>query len=61
MNVKAIDRGYGGVGTHSIRELGDIFDMPEGAKGSWFVPLDSEDTFKPKVSKRLVKDEDALY
>lgn len=37
MRVQALKVGFAG-GT--LRHPGDVFDMPEGAKGSWFTPLD---------------------
>lgn len=36
MKVRATKRGYDNV---VLREEGDEFDMPDGAKGSWFVPV----------------------
>lgn len=36
MKVIATKRGFDNV---TIREEGDEFDMPEGAKGSWFKPV----------------------
>lgn len=38
MRVIATNRGYDNITT---REIGDEFDMPDGATGSWFVPKDA--------------------
>lgn len=40
MRVRATARGYYG---NQIREVGKVFDVPEGTKGSWFVPVESSD------------------
>lgn len=37
MRVIATSRGYDNV---VVREAGEEFDMPKGAKGSWFVPIE---------------------
>ena len=34
--VVATKRGHDG---RIVREIGEEFDMPEGVKGSWFVPV----------------------
>ncbi len=39
MRVIATGKGYDGL---NVREEGDEFEMPEGAKGSWFIPLDED-------------------
>lgn len=53
MKVIAIKRGFDNV---TIREEGDEFDMPEGAKGSWFKAVGkpgkkSEQGDKPEADK----------
>lgn len=40
MRVRATARGYYG---NQIREPGKVFDVADGAKGSWFVPVESSD------------------
>jgi len=37
MKVIATRRGHDGV---VVREEGEEFDMPDGAKGSWFLPVE---------------------
>lgn len=36
MKVKAIAKGYFG----SLRDTGDVFEVPTGTAGSWFAPVD---------------------
>ena len=36
--VVATQRGHDG---RVVREIGEEFDMPDGVKGSWFVPVDN--------------------
>lgn len=48
MRVKATQRGYFG----KLREIGDVFDVPDNAKGSWFKPV-------PKSAPAAEPDEDA--
>ncbi len=48
MRVVATGKGYDGL---NIREDGDIFEMPDGATGSWFEPLDEGDAPKPAAKK----------
>lgn len=36
MKVRAIAKGFYG---NRIRNEDDVFDVPEGTKGSWFIPL----------------------
>ena len=38
MRVIATNRGYDNITT---REISDEFDMPDGATGTWFVPVDA--------------------
>ncbi len=52
MKVIAKFKGYYG----SIREVGEVFDVPEGTKGSWFdpvpaVPVPPVEPPKPKGNK----------
>jgi hypothetical protein len=53
MRVIATARGYDNITT---REIGDEFDMPDDAKGSWFAPKDapvkSSKEDKPKAGKQ---------
>jgi hypothetical protein len=46
MRVVAIKEGYDNI---KLREVGEEFEMPEGAKGSWFVPV--ADAKKAKANK----------
>ncbi len=40
VTVRAIRKGYAG---HEVREIGDVFEWPEGHKvGSWVVPVGSK-------------------
>ena len=48
MKVKAISPGYLG----KLRETGDEFEVPEGVKGSWFVPVDGEAKTKGKAKAK---------
>lgn len=48
MKVRATKQGYDGV---TIRQEGDEFELPDGAKGSWFAPLKADPPPKPKASK----------
>jgi hypothetical protein len=46
MKVVALKPGYLG----KLRQPGDEFDVPEGSKASWFVPVvDVEPEFEPPV------------
>ena len=44
MLVKSTERGYFG----QLREIGDEFEVPEGASASWFTPVKTE----PEPAKR---------
>lgn len=48
MKVKATKPGYFG----KLREMGDEFDVPEGATGSWFSPVDGEAKAKGKAKAK---------
>lgn len=39
MKVIALQRGYDNV---AVREEGEEFDMPKGAKGTWFKPVEQK-------------------
>lgn len=67
MRVIAIAKGYDNVAT---REIGEEFDMPEGASGTWFEsaedqaekprrgrPPKSEDSGRPTTVGELAKDQ----
>lgn len=54
MRVIATARGYDNLKT---REEGEEFDMPDGAKGSWFVPLD--EPAKPVKAQKVKSDKPA--
>lgn len=45
MKVTATAKGYMG----SIREPGDVFEVADGLKGSWFTPVPEE----PKATAKL--------
>lgn len=51
MKVKATQRGFfGGI----LREPGDVFDVSEGVKGKWFMPLAdacSEQKAQPRAGR----------
>lgn len=44
MRVIAIAQGYGGKDKHAIREPGEQFEVPDGAKASWYEPVDEPKT-----------------
>lgn len=44
MKVKAIKPGFYG----SRRRVGDVFDVKDGARGSWFEPAEAAEAAKPK-------------
>jgi hypothetical protein len=58
MKVVATAKGYLG----SIREPGDVFEVADGAKGSWFTPLPEEPKAadKPKGKGRAPDPKDAV-
>ncbi|MGE4334969.1 MAG: hypothetical protein AB7E55_03215 [Pigmentiphaga sp.] len=39
MHVRAIKRGFYG---DDLKEVGEIFEVADGAKASWFVPAEGE-------------------
>ena len=43
MRVVALERGYHG----QLREPGDEFDVPEGAKGRWFKAIEPASVERP--------------
>lgn len=45
MKVRALKQGYYG---GSRRREGEVFDVKDGAKASWFVPVESATVAKPK-------------
>lgn len=55
MKVIATKKGFDG---KVLREPGDVFDMPDGAKGSWFelVRAQKEDTSKAKTGGKPADD-----
>lgn len=48
MKVIAIATGFDG---RQLREIDSVFEMPEGSKGTWFVPYEEEEPVKQKPSK----------
>lgn len=49
MKVIAIAEGYDNV---KVRQPGEVFDMPDGATGEWFKPVDQGDAIRgPKAKK----------
>jgi hypothetical protein len=48
MRVIATAKGYFG----GLREPGDEFEVPDGAKGSWFAPVAAEDAKPAGKAKR---------
>jgi predicted NUDIX family NTP pyrophosphohydrolase len=48
MRVIATNVGYDNI---KLREPGEEFEMPDGAKGSWFVPVGEVKKAKPKQAK----------
>jgi hypothetical protein len=53
MRVIATKAGFDG---RRLRAAGDEFDMPEGSKGSWFVPVQKAEGKKPKEPVEPGKD-----
>lgn len=43
MRVIATAEGYGGKGRHQTRKPGDVFEVEDGAKATWFKPVDEEE------------------
>ena len=39
MKVKATELGYGGLPRHQLRQPGEVFDVREGSKDSWYEPV----------------------
>ena len=44
VQVRATKKGFAGV----VRNPGDVFDVPAGSKGSWFVPVEKPAAAKAK-------------
>ncbi len=53
MRVIAKKTGFDG---RKIRQPGEEFDMPEGSKGSWFVPAQKVESKKVKETAEPGKD-----
>lgn len=51
MQVIATARGYDNV---RVREEGEVFDVADGTKGTWFKPVEDATSAKPAV-KRTAK------
>lgn len=43
MKVIANAVGYAGKDGHQLRQPGDVFEVPEGSKASWFKPVDDDE------------------
>lgn len=55
MQVRATQEGYGGIPRHQLRQPGDIFEVRDGQKDTWYEPVKTE----PKNAKsKAVKDDD---
>ena len=55
MQVIATAPGYDSI---KVREVDEIFDMPDGATGEWFVPLEvAQKAAKAKSAKALKVDD----
>lgn len=39
MKVKATELGYGGLPRHQLRQPGEVFDVRDGSKDSWYEPV----------------------
>lgn len=57
MRVIATAVGFDGT---ELRNPGDEFEMPDGAKGSWFEPKDDEPKAEAKPHKSKAKSEESL-
>lgn len=55
MQVIAIERGWD---SHGLREIGDQFEMPDGAKATWFKPVPSEVKRDHHGKKKHVENDD---
>lgn len=55
MRVVATDLGFDG---RDLRQPGEEFDMPDGAKGKWFEPVKAESVPEPKGAKGKTKSDD---
>lgn len=52
MKVIATAVGYAGKDGHQLRQPGDVFEVPEGSKASWFKPVeDDEQADRPRSRK----------
>lgn len=54
MQVIATARGYHG----SLREPGDTFEVPDGAKATWFAPVEKAASAKPTRPQAKTKAQD---
>lgn len=52
MRVIATARGFDG---HVVREVDEEFDVPDGAKGSWFLPVGEPLPAKPAKAEKPPK------
>ncbi|CAB3624678.1 hypothetical protein [Achromobacter pestifer] len=42
MKVIATAVGYAGKDGHQLRQPGDVFEVPDGSKATWFNPVDDD-------------------
>lgn len=52
MQVIATSRGYDGL---KLREVDEVFSMPDGAKGRWFEPVDAPAAARPATAPKGAK------
>ncbi|WP_156173927.1 MULTISPECIES: hypothetical protein [Cupriavidus] len=50
MLVRATAQGYAGKDGHQLREPGDVFEVEDGAKATWFVPVEKDE--KQQATRR---------
>lgn len=48
MLVRATAVGYAGKNGHALRQPGDVFEVEDGAKATWFEPVEEPKGSKPK-------------
>ncbi len=56
IKVRATKRGFAGV----VRDVGEVFEMPAGSKGSWFVPVETLSVGKIKTKGSVLSDADLI-
>lgn len=58
IKVRALEKGYGGLPTHRIREEGEIFEVPDGSKDSWYEPVGKSGSARSQKAAPAVETDD---